>query len=130
MLVHVDTDVLVHAIAHAGPERARLSELAGSADDVQMSAVAWYEFCRGPRTPEQLAVARELLEADGVISLSEAIAQRAAEVFRELGQPRRRAADIAIGVTALVLDALLLTRNRRDFEDIPGLVIEDVLSSS
>jgi predicted nucleic acid-binding protein len=56
--------------------------------------------------------------------LSEELAIRAAEVFRLLGSPRRRAADIAIGVTAAALGAPLLTRNKGDFAGIPHLTVE------
>jgi predicted nucleic acid-binding protein len=74
---------------------------------------------RGLRSKSPWA-GRFLLE-DGVIPLSEEIATMAAEVFRRLGSPRRRAADIAIGVTAAAFDAELLTCNVDDFADIPGL---------
>lgn len=50
-----------------------------------MSAVAWFEFSRGPRTPEQLAVARSFFFDDGIVAFTEDIALRAAEVFRALG---------------------------------------------
>lgn len=125
MRVHLDTDFLVYALGAAGKERRRLLQLADSDDAIQISAVAWYEFSRGPRTPEQLAVARSFFARDdGVVPLSEELAARAAEVFRLLGSPRKRAADIAIGVTAAALDARLLTRNRSDFAGIPHLVLE------
>ena len=88
--------------------------------------MAWYEFSRGPRTPEQLATARTLFAEDGIVPFSEPIAAVAADVFRQLGSPRRRAADVAIGVTAAALGANLATRNARDFAGIPGLVVEDV----
>ena len=123
-MIHLDTDFLVYALAASGPERRRLVEIAESPEDMGMSSVAWYEFARGPRTPEQLATARTLLSADGVVPLSEPIAAAAAEVFRSLGSPRRRAADIAIGVTAASMGARLLTRNTRDFAGIPGLEVE------
>jgi predicted nucleic acid-binding protein len=121
MLVHLDTDFLVFALSRSGREREQLMELADSRAEIQMSAVAWYEFGRGPRTPEQLAVARSFFFEDGIVPFSEDIAARAAEVFRNLGSPRRRAADIAIGVTAAVAGAALVTRNARDFAGIPGL---------
>lgn len=125
MAVHLDTDFLIVALSRAGRERRRLLELADSDTEIAMSAVAWYEFARGPRTPEQLAVARALFDEDhGIVPLSEEIALRAAETFRRLGSPRRRAADIAIGVTAAVTGAALLTRNRRDFSGIAGLALE------
>jgi predicted nucleic acid-binding protein len=124
MLYHLDTDFLVYALSTAGPERRRLRALAESDAEIQMSAVAWYEFARGPRTPEQLAVARSFLGEDGVLDFSEAVAALAAEAFRRLGSPRKRAADVAIGVTAATHDAVLLTRNARDFAGIEELRVE------
>ena len=124
MRMHVDTDFLVYALSSAGPERRRLLEVAGTDATIEMSAVAWYEFSRGPRTPEQLAVARSFFAEHGIIPLSEDLAVMAAECFRRLGSPRRRSADIAIGVTASAMKARLLTRNGRDFAGIPDLEIE------
>ena len=126
MLYHLDTDFLVYALSNAGPERRRLHALADSDAEIEMSAVAWYEFARGPRTPDQLAVARSFLGEEGVVALSEGIAAQAAEAFRRLGSPRKRAADVAIGVTAALQDAVLLTRNARDFAGISDLRVEAV----
>jgi predicted nucleic acid-binding protein len=126
MRYHLDTDFLIVALSHAGPERARLVQLAESEAEIQLSAIAWYEFARGPRTPEQLAVARSLFFEDGVILFSEEVATLSAEVFRSLGSPRRRAADIAIGVTAASMGAVLLTRNAADFAGVPRLQTECV----
>ena len=124
MPYHLDTDFLVYAITQSGAERERLLRLAESAEQVSISAVAWYEFARGPRTPAQLAAARSFFASEGIIPLSEELSMIAAEVFRTLGSPRKRAADIAIGVTAAALAATLVTRNAADFEDIPNLAIE------
>ena len=124
MALHVDTDFLIYALQTAGRERRRLLEVAESNHALCISSVAWYEFSRGPRTPEQLATARALFAEDGVIAFSETLAATSADVFRRLGSPRRRAADIAIGVTAASHDATLLTRNARDFAGIPGLQVE------
>jgi len=124
MRYHLDTDFLVYALSTGGPERRRLRTLADSDAEIQMSAVAWYEFSRGPRTPEQLAVARSFLGDDGVLAFTEGTAAEAAEVFRRLGSPRKRAADVAIGVAAVVHEAVLVTRNARDFAGIPGLRVE------
>lgn len=126
MLAHLDTDFLITALAERGPEWKRLSQLTWSDAEIQISAVAWYEFSRGPRTPEQLAVARSFFLEGGIVPFSEELATRAADVFRLLGSPRRRAADIAIGVTAAELGAVLLTRNSRDFAGVPDLSMEQV----
>ena len=88
-----------------------------------MSALAWYEFCRGPRLPQQEAVARSYLETDGVIAFDENAAAAAADLFRRLGSPRRRAADLAIAALAIERGARLLTGNTRDYSGIEGLLI-------
>ncbi len=126
MRFHLDTDFLVFALSVSGPERRRLRALAESDAVLQISAVAWYEFARGPRTPEQLAVARSLFPADGIVPFTETLAEHAAETFRRLGSPRRRGADVAIGITAASSAAVLLTRNGRDFAGIPDLEVEAV----
>lgn len=126
MRVHLDTDFLVFALSVSAVERSRLVALAASDAEIQLSAVAWYEFSRGPRTPEQVAVARSFFFEDGIVPFSEELAALAADTFRALGSPRRRAADIAIGITAASMNALLVTRNARDFAGIPHLEVEDV----
>lgn len=117
--VHLDTDFLVTAVSGAGPERERLLAVNVTGAPIRMSAVAWYEFTRGPRTPEQLAVARFFV--DDIVPLDERLVDRASEVFRALGRPRRRGNDIAIGVTAAAAEATLLTLNAGDFAGIPNL---------
>lgn len=124
--VHLDTDFLVFALGARGPEWRRFEQILSSSRRIEMSAIAWYEFCRGPRTQEQMAVARDALGPGGIVAFDDAVAERAADVFRRLGSPRKRAADIAIAVTAIVRGATLLTRNRRDFAGIDGLSVEDV----
>lgn len=127
---HVDTDFLVYALATSGPERMRLRALAATDALLEISSIAWYEFCRGPRTPEQIAVARALFGEGGVIPFSEGLAEVAAEHFRRLGSPRKRASDIAIATAALHRDAVLLTRNGRDFGGVEGLRVEEPAEGS
>lgn len=122
---HLDTDFLIRALSESGWERRRLLELNRSRKEIEISAVAWYEFCRGPRTPQQIATARGYFTLDGVVPFSERVASATAEVFRMLGSPRRRASDIAIGVTATLRDATLISCNARDFAGIPDLQVED-----
>lgn len=126
MIVHLDTDFLVYALASAGPERRWMTEIANSGWSIEISAITWYEFSRGPRVPEQLATARAFFAADGIVPFSEQYALTAAEVFRRLGSPRRRAADVCIGVTAMLRSATLISRNARDFAGIPGLEVRDL----
>lgn len=126
MAVHLDTDFLVYSLMAAGPQRRRLREIATSGQAIEISAIAWYEFSRGPRTPDQLATARAFFTEDGIVPFSEQLASMSAEVFRQLGSPRRRAADIAIGVTAASRNATLMSLNARDFAGIPGVHVDCV----
>lgn len=125
MTFHLDTDFLVHGLAGTGPERRKLVEVLESPEEVEISAIVWYEYSRGPRTVEQLAVARTIFSQDGIVPFTAPIAVATAEMFRKLGSPRRRAADIAIGITAVMRGATLITRNVRDFAGIDGLKVED-----
>ena len=126
MTYHLDTDFLVKAVSQAGPHRHKLLKLVDTDALLQMSAWAWYEFSRGPRTPEQLAVARTFFLDDGSVPITENVVIRAAEQFRTLGSPRKRAADIFIGVAAVCFESVLLTDNHRDFAGIEGLVLDPV----
>jgi predicted nucleic acid-binding protein len=118
---HLDTDFLVKAIGLPGEEREQLRRLQKTSAEIEMSAIGWYEFCRGPRAPEVEAIAREALSA--VIPFGEDLALTAADLFRRLGGPRKRAADLAIAATALARGARLLTANTRDFSGIDGLLL-------
>jgi predicted nucleic acid-binding protein len=118
---HLDTDFMLKAISIRGPEQSLLRRLSNSDAAIEISAIAWYEFCRGPRLPEQEALARSYLETDGIIAFDEDVAAQAADLFRRLGSPRKRAADVAIAATALSRDARLLSANTRDYSDIEGL---------
>ncbi len=123
---HLDTDFLIYATSVRGAERRRFLEIVKSVAELEISSIAWYEFCRGPRTPEQIAVARHLFGAEGIIAFTDALAELAGEQFRKLGSPRRRAADVAIGVVAVSRDATLVTRNARDFAGIQSLKLDAV----
>lgn len=121
---HLDTDYLIHALMRRGHEHARLRELFESEHQVELSAMAWYEFVRGPRTPQQVAVARSFFAAAGIIPVTEEVAERAADLFRRLKSSRRRSGDLLIAAVALTRGATLLTRNLRDYADVDGLGLE------
>lgn len=55
---------------------------------------------------------------------SKKLAMHAAEGFRQLGSPRKRVADIALGATAVALGARLAVRNHGDLADLPGLRLD------
>jgi predicted nucleic acid-binding protein len=121
---HLDTDFLVLATANRrGPEHHRLLEVLQSRAFVEISAIAWYEFLRGPRTPEAVAVASAMFGEEGILAFDEATAQRAADLYRGAAATRRRAADLAIAAHAIGRRATLLTHNPRDYAGIEGLTL-------
>jgi predicted nucleic acid-binding protein len=62
-----------------------------------------------------------------VLPLTPAIAQRCAHLREHLKRqgkrPNRRAFDLIIAGTALEHGLTLVTHNRQDFSDIPGLIL-------
>lgn len=124
--IHLDTDFFIKAVSAPRLGRDNLFDAAESDALIQMSVIAWYEFARGPRTPEHLALASLVVEEEDVLPFDANLAQAAAETFRRLGSPRRRANDIAIGTTAAADEAELWTLNASDFEGIPNLRVGPV----
>ena len=125
MRYHLDTDFLIRALAStSGSEFKRLEELAEGDAVFEMSALAWYEFARGPRKPEELSVALSFLGPAAIQDFTELTAERAAEIFRRRRAKRRRAGDVAIAAAALLRGATLLTGNPRDFDDLDGLDLD------
>jgi predicted nucleic acid-binding protein len=56
-----------------------------------------------------------------VVPFDESAAETAAELFRAMGRPRRRAFDVAIAAVAIDRRARLLTAKTRDYSGIDGL---------
>ena len=110
---------------------------ASSQEDVATSIVTYEEQLRGrlavirrATSPERLAVAylrlREMHEFFRAIRLVDFDAN-AAEIYASLRRTHRSLGtlDLRIAATALAIGATLVTRNRRDFEAIPGLSLAD-----
>ena len=116
----LDTDFLVYALSVAGPERKQLRDLADSDAEIQMSAVAWYEFSGGlarPSSSPWLAPS----SARTACSPSPRPRQRRRQTSSGGSALPASGRGRAIGVTAAIQQAVLLTRNARDFSGIPGL---------
>ncbi|MFP5378719.1 MAG: type II toxin-antitoxin system VapC family toxin [Vicinamibacteria bacterium] len=120
-MIHLDTSVLIDALT--GPRRS-LPALRGIvADGIRLgvSSLVLYEWRRGPRVEEELALEAVLIGPDAVTGFGDLEARVAAEVYRQVKRPRGRELDIAIAACALTQEATLWTLNHDDFDDIPGL---------
>jgi tRNA(fMet)-specific endonuclease VapC len=93
--------------------RGRLGQVADGADDEVKRGLAY----------RWLADTNQLLSLFQILPYDD----RAQLVFRDLKVQRVRTGpqDLRIGSIALAEGGVVLTRNRRDFERIPGLKVED-----
>jgi predicted nucleic acid-binding protein len=123
MIVHLDTSVLVDALT--GPRRsaAALERTVGRGHVIAASALALYEWWRGPRTAVELEDQEALLPAADARGFGSAEAARAAQLYRALNRPRGRDMDLAIAACALEQGARVWTLNPDDFRDIPGMTL-------
>ena len=138
-MIVLDTDILTFVQRGAGPEYTTLSQrLNASADqDIGATIVSFEEQMRGwlaqivaARRPDATVIAygrlqrllreyqlRDVLPYD----------MAAAAIFTSLQRQRIHIGtmDLRIGAIALAHEALLITRNLRDFRRIPNLRVED-----
>ena len=137
-MVVLDTDVLSLLQRRQGALYTRLAaRIASTDEEIYVTIVSFEEQTRGwlasaakARTPEQYATATRRLNEmrldfeDRAVLLFD---DRAATEFKHL-----KAAKIKIGtmdprIASIVLAsaATLISRNRRDFQQVPGLQVED-----
>ena len=108
--VLVDTDVFLDHLRGARPLRTDGHRL-------HCSVITRAELFSGTRgVPE----ADALLAPLGEVTVDREIAERAGRIRRETGL---RLPDALIAATAMTRSMMLATRNRRDFDRVPGLSI-------
>lgn len=109
--VLVDTDLFVDHLRGA-----RALEVAG--DVVHYSSITRCELFAGPVAQESSV--EQLLAPFRELAVDAPVAERGGRIRREVGL---LTPDALIAATALVCDLVLATRNRRDFERVPGLAL-------
>jgi predicted nucleic acid-binding protein len=119
MIVHLDTSVLIEALATANPDLLRPPAVRG--DKLAISTLVLYEWLRRPRSAEQLEILEALFPIDRVVTFGRLEAHVAGKLYQRVRRPRQREVDIAIAACAIEHEAALWTLNPDDFEDIPDL---------
>ena len=125
MIVHLDTSALVGAFAGSRPQFTHFVALVGAEHRLGMSAIALYEWLRGPRTPSEHEIQRAMVPDQAVCAFGRAEAAVAASLYTSVRRPRGRDLDLAIAACAIANGAALWTLNARDFADVPGLRLID-----
>jgi predicted nucleic acid-binding protein len=120
-VIVLDTSVLVDALTglkRSGPAiRTALAE----GERILMPALVLYEWLRGPRRSDELALQESLFPAKSAVPFGTEDAKVGADLYRAVSRARTREVDLAIAACALVREARLWTLNSAHFQDVPGL---------
>jgi tRNA(fMet)-specific endonuclease VapC len=105
-------------------------DLAISVVTVEEQLSGWYTQLRQAKRPERLAWAYRRLAATvrflsqvQIVDFDESAIRRCEQLKKR--KIKVRTMDLRIAATVLERDAILVTRNVRDFQPVPGLRIED-----
>ncbi|HEY0592006.1 MAG TPA: type II toxin-antitoxin system VapC family toxin [Thermoanaerobaculia bacterium] len=120
-MIVADTSALIEAFSGRRGAADALRALIERGERIVVPSIVLYEWLRGPRRAEELALQDELFPSEEAIPFGPAEARAAAALYASIPRPRGREIDLAIAATALVRGAALWTLNRRDFDDIPAL---------
>jgi predicted nucleic acid-binding protein len=104
-----------------------------AADGVAISVITFMEILEGVRGGnhplEGLNALRTFLEGARMYDIDPTVTEHAADIRLHLRQQKhsidRRALDIIIAATAIEHNLILVTRNVRDYADIPELQLHD-----
>lgn len=125
----IDSDWIVNHLESIPAAVQLLDQLAPAG--LAISMISYMEVYQGvARSPNPLvtyARLQVLIAEIPLLTISRAIAERCADLREGLRRQGRRvrprALDLLIAATALEYDLTLVSRNRDDYQDIPGLTL-------
>jgi len=117
----LDTSVLIDSLSGPKHSAKALRAIIERGERILIPSLVLYEWLRGPRLPQEVAVQEALFPTDSALAFGPREAYISAGLYRSLKRPRGREIDLAIAATAIAKDASLWTLNTNDFRDIPGL---------
>jgi predicted nucleic acid-binding protein len=120
-MIVLDTSVLVDSLTGEKRSAPALRRVFERSEVIVVPTMVHYLWLRGPRLPQELALAERLFPEEAAIVFGPAEARLSAKLYRSVRRPRGREIDLAIAACAIVRKAELWTLNRADFQDIPRL---------
>jgi predicted nucleic acid-binding protein len=126
-MIVADSDVLIDALRGRDPAMARVAS-GLRAGILATTAVSVFELRAGARPGRERDTVDLLLGGLTILPFDEAAAVAAADVRRELedGGQAIGMADYLIAGICIARSAVLVTRNRRHFERVTGLVLGEL----
>jgi predicted nucleic acid-binding protein len=126
-MIVADSDVLIDALRGRDPAMARVAS-GLRAGILATTAVSVFELRAGARPGRERDTVDLLLGGLTILPFDEAAAVAAADVRRELedGGQAIGMADYLIAGICIARSAVLVTRNRRHFERVSGLVLGEL----
>jgi predicted nucleic acid-binding protein len=122
-MIHVDTSILVDAFTGHQRSLPALRDLIERAEPLGISTLVLYEWLRGPRLEEEVALQEAVLPTGTAVPFGGREATLAARLYRQVRGARRRELDLGIAACALAGGAAFWTLNTQDFTDIPDLTL-------
>ena len=117
-----DSDVLIDFLEGRAPAASRIA-LELDRGQLRTTVITRFELLAGAKTARQFKLVGELLAALPCLALDEPSADTAAEIRRTLERDGGGIgmADSLVAGIVVAYQGVLLTRNRRRFERVPGL---------
>lgn len=120
-MIHLDTSVLIDALAGPGRSAPAMRAAIASGERVTLSSLVLYEWLRGPRQEAELHAQEQLFPRAQAAVFGPDEAALAAQLYGSLRLARGREIDLAIAACAIANSAALWTLNPSDFRDVPRL---------
>ena len=100
-MIVLDTSVLVDSLTGEKRSSPALRRVYERGERVILPALVYYEWLRGPRLPQELALAERLFPRESAIVFGPAEAAVSAKLYRSVRRPCGREMDLAIAACAI-----------------------------
>lgn len=124
-MIVFDTNIIIYALQH----NEKVLEILKNYQNIPfVSSITIMELFSGAKNEDEIKMIESFLSSFTIIPVTDQIAKKAGNILRLLQQANKKTKqkeDIVIAATALTFNASVLTANKKDFINIPDLVLEE-----